>query len=84
MHQKIPYIARLRHLEYHTEAVDLYIMMVPLQAQCRVDIYRQLIGNPVDNRFIRRTVTCGEKWVYYPNPDSSKEWLGLRQPAKYR
>ena len=23
MHQKIPYIARLRHLENHTEAVDL-------------------------------------------------------------
>ena len=26
MHQKISYIARLRHLEKHTEAVDLHLM----------------------------------------------------------
>ena len=26
VHQKIPYIARLRHLGNHTEAVDLYLM----------------------------------------------------------
>ena len=26
MHQKKPYISRLRHLENHTEAVDLYLM----------------------------------------------------------
>ena len=26
LHQRIPYIARLRHLENDTEAVDLYLM----------------------------------------------------------
>ena len=42
----------------------------------------QLIGNPIDDRFIRRIVTCDEKWVYYCNPDTSKQWLGPRQLAK--
>ena len=32
-----------------------------LQDQSRVDICRQLIGNPMDNRFVRRIVTCDEK-----------------------
>ena len=26
VHQKLPYTSRLRHLENHTEAVDLYLM----------------------------------------------------------
>ena len=30
VHQKIPYIARLRHLENHTEVVDLYVMNLHL------------------------------------------------------
>ena len=36
----------------------------------------------MDGRFIRRIVTCDEKWVYYRNPDASKQCLGTRQPAK--
>ena len=77
MHQKIPYITRL---ENHKEAVPHEL--TPQQAPRRVDVCRQLIGNPVDDRFIRRIVTCDEKWVYYRNPDASKHWLGLREPAK--
>ena len=36
--------------------------LTPQQAQSRVDIYRQNIGNLLDYRFIR-IVTCDEKWV---------------------
>ena len=42
----------------------------------------QLIGNPMDDKFIRRIVTCDEKWVYYQNPNASKQWLSPRQLAK--
>ena len=83
MHQKIPYIARLRHLETHTDTVDsVPHELTPQQTQHRVDICHQLIGNPMDGRFTRRIVTCDEKWVYYRNPDTSKQCLSPRQPAK--
>ena len=36
----------------------------------------------MDNRFIRRTVICVEKLVYYRNPDTSKQWLGPCLRAK--
>ena len=36
----------------------------PQQAQYRVDMFHQLISNSMDDRFIRRIVTCNEKWVY--------------------
>ena len=61
VHQKIPYIAILTHLENHPEAVDLYFMNWNLNRLSRVDICHQLIGNPIDDRFIRRIVTCDEK-----------------------
>ena len=56
--------------------------LTPQQAQHRVDICCQLIGNPTDDRFIRRIVICDEKWVYYPKPNVLKQWLGSSQPAK--
>ena len=40
------------------------------------------MGNPMDDWFIRRIVTCDEKLVHYRYPDASKRWLGPRQPAK--
>ena len=52
------------------------------QAQRGVDICRHLISNPMDDRFIRRIVTCDEKWVYYCSPDALKQWLGPHQRAK--
>jgi hypothetical protein len=39
--------------------------LTPAQAQRRVDTCRQLLQNPHDERFIRRNVTCDEKWVYF-------------------
>ena len=35
--------------------------LTPQQAQRIVDVCSQLIGNPMDDRFIRRIVTCDEK-----------------------
>ena len=71
-------------MENHTEAVDLLPDELTLQqAQRRVDICSPFTGgNPMDDRFIRRIVTCNKKWVYYRNPDASKQWLGPRHPAK--
>ena len=46
---------------------------VPPQAQRGVDICLQLIGNPMDDRFIRRIFTYVEKWIYYRNPEASKQ-----------
>ena len=44
--------------------------LTPQQAQHSVDICCPLIGNPMNDRFIRRIVTCDEKWIYYHNLDS--------------
>ena len=41
--------------------------LTPQQATRRVYICRQLIGNPMNDGFIRRIVTCDEKWVL-PQP----------------
>ena len=56
--------------------------MTSQQAQRRVEIFRQPIGNPMDGRFFRRILRFDEKWIYYRNPDASKYWLSHRQPAK--
>ena len=83
VHQKIPYIARLKTLGKSCRSCrSLPPELTPQQAQRSVDICRQLIGNPTDDRFIRRIVTCDEKWIYYRNPDASNQWLGPRQPVK--
>ena len=51
------------------------------QAQRRVEACIQLRTNPNDERFLKRIVTCDEKWVYYRNPDTRKQWLDPGQPA---
>ena len=56
--------------------------LTPQQAQRRVDICRQLNGNPMDDMFIGRNVSYDDKWVYYRNPDVSKQWLGSHQHDK--
>jgi histone-lysine N-methyltransferase SETMAR len=32
-----------------------------------------------DHRFIKRIVTCHEKWIYLNNPDLQKQWLDRGQ-----
>ena len=39
----------------------VYYELTPQQAQRRVDICRQLISNPMDDRFITRIVICDDK-----------------------
>jgi hypothetical protein len=34
---------------------------------------------PKDHRFIKRIVTCDEKWIYLNNPDLQKQWFDKEQ-----
>ena len=52
------------------------------QAERRVEVCRQLLQNPRDERFIRRIVTCDEKWIYFSNPNKENQWLDPGQMAK--
>ena len=56
--------------------------LIPKQTQRRMDICRCLICNTMDDRFIRRIVTCDGKWIHYRNPGASKQWLGPCHPVK--
>lgn len=55
--------------------------LTPLQAQKRVNTCKQLLTNPRDLRFIKKIVTCDEKWIYWKNPDRGNQWLYPGQPA---
>ena len=78
VHQKKPYITRLRHLENHTEAVELYTMNWHLN---RLTVEWVSV---VSLSVIPWMIDCHVwwKWVNYRNPNASKEWLDPRQPAK--
>ena len=43
---------------------------------------KNLKKGAIDDKRIMKIVMYDEKWVYYRNPDASKQWLGPRQPAK--
>jgi hypothetical protein len=45
------------------------------QAQQRDNFCRKLHQLLKDHRFIKRIVTCDEKWIYLNNPDLQKQWL---------
>ncbi|UYV84024.1 hypothetical protein LAZ67_X000896 [Cordylochernes scorpioides] len=47
------------------------------QAQQRIEICRQLLENPRDNRFWKRIVTMDEKWVYFVNHNRHKRWVDV-------
>jgi hypothetical protein len=49
------------------------------QAQRRVEFCRKLLQLPKDDRFIKRIVTCDEKWIYLNNPHLQKQWLDKGQ-----
>jgi hypothetical protein len=44
--------------------------------QVRADYLLQL---PADHCFIKRIVTCDEKWIYLNNSDIQKQWLDKGQ-----
>ena len=45
------------------------------QAANRVRICRQLLENPLDDRFWRRIVTSDEKWIFLVNHNRDKQWV---------
>lgn len=45
------------------------------QANKRVEVCRQLLNNPLDDRFWKRIVTSDEKWVYLVNHNRDKRWV---------
>lgn len=45
------------------------------QAKRRVEVCRQLLENPLDDRFWKRIVTSDEKWVYLVNHNRQKRWV---------
>jgi hypothetical protein len=49
------------------------------QAQRLVEFCRKLHELPKDHRFIKRIVSCDEKWIYLNNPDLQKQWLDKGQ-----
>jgi hypothetical protein len=49
------------------------------QAQRRVEFCRKLLQLPKDHRFIKRIVTCDEKWIYLSNLNLQKQWLDKGQ-----
>jgi hypothetical protein len=49
------------------------------QARRRVEFCRKLLQLRTHHRFIKRIVTCEEKWIYLNNPDLQKQWLDKGQ-----
>jgi histone-lysine N-methyltransferase SETMAR len=49
------------------------------QAQQRVEFCRKLLQLPKDHRFIKRIVTCEEKWIYLNHPDLQEQCLDKGQ-----
>ena len=56
-------------------------ILTPIQEQRRVNICKELLENPQDERFFRRIVTCDEKWILFFNPNKRNQWLDPGQLA---
>ena len=56
--------------------------LTPANIQKRNDMCRNLLANPLDDRFFKQIVTCDEKWVLFNNPDNKKQWLDPGQAGK--
>lgn len=56
--------------------------LTDVQSQKRVDICKQLLQNPLDDRFWRRIITCDEKWIFYYNPDKRRQWVLYDEEAE--
>jgi hypothetical protein len=58
---------------------DVTYELTAEQAQRQVEFCRKLLQLPKDHRFIKRIVTCEEKWICLNNPDLRKQWLDKEQ-----
>ena len=81
----IPQTSIVRHLhtlgKVNRRCREVPHELTEIQAQRRVETCRKLLQNPRDERFIRRIVTCDEKWIYFSNPDKKNQWLDPGQMA---
>lgn len=75
-------IRHLHHLDFVRKGprVDPY-ELTDFQAQRRVEICKQLLDNPRDDRFLKRIVTGDEKWIFLSNPDKRKQWVRRNQDS---
>lgn len=55
--------------------------LTPAQEQRRVEVCKQLLANPKDERFFKRVLTCDEKWILFFNPSKKNQWLDPGQLA---
>jgi [histone H3]-lysine36 N-dimethyltransferase SETMAR len=51
------------------------------QAQHRIDTCKKLLQNSMNERWMKRVVTCDEKWIYFSNPNKENQWLDPGQEA---
>ena len=56
----------------HLKQLDFIHPQKATTRSIRIEICRQLLNNPLDNRFWKQIVTSDEKWVYLINHDQSK------------
>jgi hypothetical protein len=49
--------------------------LTAVQAQRRVKFCHKLLQLLKDHGFIKRIITCDEKWIYLNNLDRQKQWL---------
>ena len=59
----------------HLKQLDFIHPQKATTRSIRIEICRQLLNNPLDNRFWKQIVTSDEKWVYLINHDESKRWI---------
>ena len=82
----IPQTSIVRHLhalgKVNRRCREVPHELTQIQAKKRVETCKKLLENPRDDRFIRRIVTCDEKWVYFGNPDKQNQWLDPGQMSK--
>ena len=52
------------------------------QAERRVEICKQLLQNPLDDRFWKKIITCDEKWFFFYNPDKRGQGVPIDQEAE--
>lgn len=69
-------LRHLHQLDYvHKKPHEDPHELTEAQANRRVEICRQLLQNPMDDRFWQRIVTSDEKWVYLINLNRQKKWV---------
>ena len=59
----VAHLHRIGKVDKSCRVVPHELSEAQAQAQRRVEVCNQLLANPNDERFLKRIVTCDEKWV---------------------